>query len=119
MVLPIKYQKFAQSPFNCNKLTQFIFRLLILILIWNGHVIFSLLIIFQNKTIHDEEIKVPSYSRCSFSMMVKLANYGKILVNDGEMPVNGEMSVLSYTHFTIIYEHFTIIKEHFATIRLK
>ena len=41
------------------------------------------------------------YSRCSFSMMVKLANYGilqandgKMLFNDGEMVVNdGEMSV--------------------------
>ena len=49
----------------------------------------------------------PLYSRCSFSMMVKLANdgllqaadgkilvnYDKILVSDGEMLVNaGEMS---------------------------
>ena len=32
------------------------------------------------------------YSRRSFSMMVKLANDGEMLVNDGEMLVNdGEM----------------------------
>ena len=33
-------------------------------------------------------------SRCSFSMMIKRANDGKMLVNDGEMLVNdGEMLV--------------------------
>ena len=42
-----------------------------------------------------------------------LVNDGKRLVNDGEMHVNdardGEISIWSYTHFTIINEHFTII----------
>ena len=37
-------------------------------------------------------------------------NATKMLVNDDEM------SVGSYTHFTIIDEHFTIINEHFAII---
>ena len=67
----------------------------------------------------------------SFLMMVKLvndgllqANDGKMLVNDGEMFVNdskmlvndgkmlvndGEISLWSYTYFTIINEHFTTI----------
>ena len=50
------------------------------------------------------------YSRCIFSMMVKWANdfllqanASKMLFDDGEMLVNdGEMSIWSYTHFTII-----------------
>jgi len=57
-------------------------------------------------------------------MMVKWANDGlpqanasKMLVNDGEMLVNdgeilgidNEMSIWSYTHFTIINKLFTII----------
>ena len=46
-------------------------------------------------------------------MIVQLqSNDGKILVNDGQMPVevnDGQMSLWSYTHFTIINEHFTII----------
>ena len=32
---------------------------------------------------------------------------------------DGEMSVGSYTHFTIIDEHFAIINEHFNIISLK
>ena len=36
-----------------------------------------------------------------------------MLVNDGEM------SIWSYTNFTIIDEHFTIINEHFTIISLK
>ena len=66
-------------------------------------------------------------SWCSFSMMVKWANYGtlqandgKILVNDGEMPVNdGEMMVWSYTHLTIINKQFIIINKHFTFSSLK
>ena len=38
--------------------------------------------------------KLALCSRCSFSMMVKLANDGKMLINDGEMLVNdGEILV--------------------------
>ena len=40
-----------------------------------------------------------------------------MLVSDGEMLNNdGEISVGSYTHFTIVDEHFTIINEHFTII---
>ena len=43
------------------------------------------------------------FSQCSFSMLVKWANNGKMLVNNGEMLINDvEMSIWSYTHFTII-----------------
>ena len=40
-------------------------------------------------------LQLPVYcSRCSFSMMVKLANDGLLQVNDGKMIVNdGEMTV--------------------------
>ena len=39
-------------------------------------------------------------------------NASKMLINDDEMLVNyGEMSVWSYTHFTIIAEHFMIINK--------
>ena len=46
--------------------------------------------------------------------MVEWANDGLLQANDGEMLVNDgemldEMSIWSYTHFTIINEHFTII----------
>ena len=43
-------------------------------------------------------------------MVVYLANASKMPVNDGEM------SVGSYTHFTIFDKHFTIINEHFTII---
>ena len=36
-----------------------------------------------------------------------------MVVNDGEM------SVCSYTHFTIINEHFNIVNKHFTIISLK
>ena len=55
------------------------------------------------------------------------ANDGKMLVNDGEMLVkdgkmlgnDDEMSIWSYTYFTIIDKHFTIINKHFTIIGLK
>ena len=52
-------------------------------------------------------------------MMVKWANDGKMLVNDGEM---SELSYTQFTiakHFTIIDEHFNIINEHPTIISLK
>ena len=61
-----------------------------------------------------------SSSRCSFSMMVKWANDGTLQAYDGKMLVNdGEMSIWSYTQFTIIDWHFTIINEYFTIISLK
>ena len=57
----------------------------------------------------------PLSSRCSFSMMVKWANDGKMLVNDGEMLVNdgemlvndGEMSMIIHTfhHHWLAFHH--------------
>ena len=65
-------------------------------------------------------LRVSHCSRCSFSMMVKWANDGLLQVNDGKNALNGrEMSVWSYTHFTIIDKHFTIINEHFTILSLK
>ena len=52
-----------------------------------------------------------AYRWLSF-LLVLQTNDGKILINDGEM------SVESYTHFTIIDEHFTIIGGDFTIISL-
>ena len=46
-------------------------------------------------------------------MMVKWANDGEMLLNDGEM------SELSYTQFTIIDEYFTINNKLLTIISLK
>ena len=78
----------------------------------------------RNNKVREQDCIRNKYSLCSFSMMVKWANYGllqaydgkmldndgEMLIKDGEMLVNdGEMSIWWYTHFTIIDEHFTII----------
>ena len=53
-------------------------------------------------------------------MMVRWANDGVLQTNATKTLVNdGEMSVGSYTHFTIIDENFTIINEYFSSISLK
>ena len=43
-----------------------------------------------------------------------------MLVNEAEMrDIDGEISVWTYTHFTIIDEHFSIINEQLTIISLK
>ena len=96
----------------------------------SGHIKCLLTIIVPSSFVAELSIKVTSRdlssflkqkslsSRCSFSMMAKWANDGKMLVNDCEMLVNdGEMSVISYNHFTVINEHFTIISLKYTIIR--
>ena len=52
-----------------------------------------------------------------WSMMVKWGNDGWLQDNEWWWMLNDcEMSVWSYTHFTIISEHFIIIDEHFTII---